>query len=80
MYILLCTLGPIKLPDSRGKVCYIHFADDGQQARNSCTGLPFFSLGSHTLFDHVYTCILVLKMAIQNKNVQCMPLVLKQTP
>ena len=30
-------------------------ADDGQQARNSCTGLCIFSLGSHTVFVHVTT-------------------------
>ena len=31
----------------------LHPADDGQQARNSCTGLRFFSLGSHALCDNV---------------------------
>ena len=30
-------------------------ADDGQQARNSCTGLRIFlSLESHTVFVHAY--------------------------
>ena len=32
----------------------LHPADDGQQARNSCTGLRIFSLGSHTVFVHVH--------------------------
>ena len=34
-------------------------ADDSQQARNSAVqGCTFFSLESHTLCDHVYTCII----------------------
>ena len=36
----------------------LHPADDGQQARNSSTGLRIFSLGSHTVFDHVHDNLL----------------------
>ena len=37
----------------------LHPADDGQQARNSCTGLPFFFLWGHTFCYHVYNMYMV---------------------
>ena len=50
----------------------LHPADDGQQARNSCTGLRFFSLGSHALCDNVLviplTDIMILVCVIQGSG------------
>ena len=47
----------------------LHPADEGQQARNSCTGLRIFSLGSHTLLFMYMNTTICLHTAIFGEDV-----------